>query len=57
MAIGGGTYARWLKTGVAFGAMFPGEEELAHQAGEYMTLDSFIKNIHIIAHAIINLAA
>ncbi len=57
LAIGGGTYARWLGTGVAFGAQFPHEEELAHQAGENISIDSFMKNIHIIAQAIINLAA
>ncbi len=56
LAIGGGTYARWLGTGVAFGAQFPHEEELAHQAGENISIDSFVKNIHIIAQAIINLA-
>ena len=56
LAIGGGTYARWLRTGVAFRAQFPEEEELAHQAGENITLDSFFKNVQIIAQAIINLA-
>ena len=33
-AIGGGTYARHLKEGVAYGMMFPGELELEHQANE-----------------------
>ncbi len=57
IAIGGGTYARCLKEGVAFGALFPDDEELAHQAGEYMTIDGLMKNVQIFAHAIIKLAA
>lgn len=56
IAIGGGTYARCLKQGVAFGAMFPEEEELAHQAGEYMSIDSLMTNILIFAKAILMLA-
>jgi succinyl-diaminopimelate desuccinylase len=56
IAIGGGTYARSLKEGVAFGATFPDEEELAHQANEYMNLDSLFINMKIFAYAIINLA-
>lgn len=47
MAIGGGTYAKVLEEGVAYGSLFPGEEELAHQANEYITLDSLIKNLYI----------
>ena len=35
---GGGTYARCLGEGVAFGSAFPEDEELAHQAGEYAAL-------------------
>ena len=41
---------------MAFGCVFPGEEELAHQANEYITLDSMMKNVRIIAHAIEKLA-
>ena len=50
--IGGGTYARVLEEGVAFGSVFPGEEELAHQADEYMSLDSLVLNMRIFARAI-----
>ena len=50
------TYAKCLDEGVAFGCVFPGEEELAHQANEYITLDSMMKNVRIIAHAIEKLA-
>lgn len=52
VATGGGTYARVLEEGVAFGSVFPGEEELAHQADEYMSLDSLVLNMRIFARAI-----
>ena len=55
MAIGGGTYARALKTGVAFGAVFPGKAELAHQKDEYIEIDDLILNAKIYAHAIAEL--
>ena len=53
---GGGTYARELEEGVAFGATFPGDEDLAHQANEYIALDSLYKNVKIFAYAIVKLA-
>lgn len=56
LAIGGGTYARCLEQGVAFGAAFPGDEELAHQAGEYITVEALYKNARIFARAILKLA-
>jgi len=56
IAIGGGTYARCLKEGVAFGSLFPDEEELAHQAGEYMVVDSLMANVKIFSYAIVKLA-
>ncbi len=56
MAIGGGTYARALEEGVAFGSVFPGEEELAHQAGENISIASLLLNARIFAHAIVALA-
>lgn len=57
LAIGGGTYARCLQEGVAFGSAFPGDEELAHQANEYIALDRLYQNVLIFARAIIKLAA
>ena len=56
LATGGGTYAKCLDEGVAFGCVFPGEEELAHQANEYISLESMRKNVRIIARAIVKLA-
>ena len=53
---GGGTYARELEEGVAFGAAFPDDEDLAHQANEYIDLNGFYKNVKIFASAIVKLA-
>jgi len=55
MAIGGGTYAKVLEEGVAFGSLFPGEVELAHQAGEYINLNSLLNNLAIFVKAIENM--
>ncbi|MBN1777671.1 MAG: Sapep family Mn(2+)-dependent dipeptidase [Clostridiales bacterium] len=56
VAIGGGTYARCLEEGVAFGALFPGEAETAHQADEHIRIDTFVQNAKIFARAILLLA-
>ena len=56
IAIGGGTYAQSMEEGVAFGALFPGETEMAHQADEYITEESLFQNARIFARAIIRLA-
>ncbi len=54
--IGGGTYARAIDRAVAFGAAFPGREELAHQKDEYISIDDLILITKIYASAIIELA-
>lgn len=56
IAIGGGTYAQSLEEGVAFGALFPGEVELAHQADECIPEESLFQNARIFAYAIARLA-
>ena len=56
MSTGGGTYAKVLKQGVAFGALFPDEEDLAHQADEYETIDRLMLAMKIYANALIRLA-
>ncbi|MBQ7488140.1 MAG: dipeptidase PepV [Clostridia bacterium] len=56
-AIGGGTYARHLKEGVAFGMIFPGEPELEHQADESIDIENFYKAARIYAYAIAALCA
>ena len=53
---GVGTYARSLQEGVAFGASFPQDEDLAHQANEYADIEGLYKNIKIFALAIVKLA-
>ena len=56
-AIGGGTYARHLKEGVAFGMLFPGDPELEHQANESISIDSFVRAARIYAYSILALCA
>lgn len=41
---------------VAFGAAFPDEEDVAHQADEYISIESLTKSMKIIAYAIVKLA-
>lgn len=56
LAIGGGTYGRALDTGVAFGPLFPGEVETAHQKDEYIDLRNMNRAMAIYAQAIYELA-
>ncbi|MEK3887638.1 dipeptidase PepV [Bacillus sp. FSL K6-3431] len=56
LSIGGGTYARSLKSGVAFGALFPGKPDVAHQKDEYMELEDLFRATAIYAQAIYELA-
>ena len=56
-AIGGGTYARHLKEGVAYGMLFPGDLELEHQANESIDIASYVKAARIYAYAIVALCA
>ncbi|MDE7453761.1 MAG: Sapep family Mn(2+)-dependent dipeptidase, partial [Clostridia bacterium] len=52
VAIGGGTYARALKCGVAFGPEEDGEENTVHQANEYITFEKIEKCLKIYKLAI-----
>ncbi|MBQ8555572.1 MAG: Sapep family Mn(2+)-dependent dipeptidase [Clostridia bacterium] len=52
---GGGTYAKVLKQGVAYGAAFPDDEDLAHQANEYVYLSKMITATKIYANALVRL--
>ncbi|WP_312469934.1 dipeptidase PepV [Neobacillus sp.] len=56
IAIGGGTYARSLKAGVAFGPLFPGRPDIAHQKDEYMYIEDLLRATAIYAQAIYELA-
>ncbi|MGE5678113.1 MAG: dipeptidase PepV [Pseudomonadota bacterium] len=55
ISIGGGTYARAIKNAVAFGPLFPGREETAHQKDEYMEIEDLVKSTKIYAEAIYEL--
>lgn len=57
MSTGGGTYAKVLKQGVAFGAAFPDDEDLAHQAGEYASISGLLKAAKVYANALLRLCA
>ncbi|MEN2768168.1 dipeptidase PepV [Ornithinibacillus xuwenensis] len=56
LAIGGGTYARALDHAVAFGALFPGREDVMHQKDEYAIVDDLLRATAIYAQAIYELA-
>ncbi len=55
MVIGGGTYGRLMKRGVAFGAMFPDSVDTMHQANEFMAVDDLMRSMAIYAEAIYEL--
>ena len=54
---GGGTYAKVLKQGVAFGAQFPDQPDLAHQPDEFIEIDRMLLAAKIYANTLIRLAA
>ncbi|MDF2067935.1 dipeptidase PepV [Bacillus sp. Cr_A10] len=56
LSIGGGTYARVLKNGVAFGMLFSGRKDVAHQVDEYVDIEDLVKATAIYADAIVELA-
>ncbi|HBP63032.1 MAG TPA: dipeptidase PepV [Desulfosporosinus sp.] len=56
-AIGGGTYAKALPQGVAFGPVFPGEPDGIHCPDEYISIEKLLITTKVYAQAILNLAA
>lgn len=56
ITIGGGTYARAMENAVAFGPLFPGQPELAHQKDEFIGIDDLMKITKIYAKALYELA-
>lgn len=52
LAIGGGTYARELAHGVAFGASFPEQDDVAHMPDEYVSFENLEKTFEIYKKAI-----
>ena len=53
--LGGGTYARCLKKGVAFGLLFPDKEDTMHQANEYLEVEDLLLATVIYAEGIYKL--
>lgn len=56
ITIGGGTYARSMKNAVAFGPVLPGQDEIAHQANEFISIDQLMLLTRIYAKALYELA-
>ena len=56
ITIGGGTYARAMKNAVAFGPMFPGQVDVAHQKDEYISVEHLMQITKIYAKALYELA-
>ncbi|KGX89169.1 dipeptidase PepV [Pontibacillus litoralis] len=55
LAIGGATYARALKKGVAYGALFTHSTHTAHQADEHMDLEDLFQAVIIYAELLYDL--
>lgn len=56
IAIGGGTYAKVIPGGVAFGPVRPGTPETAHQADEFLTIEDLVFQVRVYARALFALA-
>jgi len=57
MVIGGGTYARATPNIIAYGAAFPGDEDLMHQKNERLSLERLRQMTKIYAEAIYKLSS
>ncbi len=57
LAIGGGTYSRMMPNTVAFGVVFPDQEDCCHIADEHIVIDRMMQAVRIYAHAIAELAS
>ena len=57
LAIGGGTYSRMMPNTVAFGIVFPDQEDCCHVADEHIDIDRMMEATRIYAHAIAELAS
>lgn len=56
LVIGGGTFGRLLKRGVAFGAMFEGVPDTMHQADEFYPVADLTRSMSIFAQSMNDLA-
>ena len=57
IAIGGGTYSRMMPNTVAFGMVFPDEEDMCHVADENVAIDRMMDAVKIYARAIAELGS
>lgn len=57
ISLGGATYARTIPNAVAFGPLFPYEEELAHEPNEFLSIESLEKMTLIYIEALKGLIA
>ena len=55
ISLGGATYARAIPNAIAFGPVFPDQEELAHEANEYYSIEDYEKITEIYANALLEL--
>lgn len=55
IVLGGGTYAKVLERGVAFGALFPDSDDTMHQKDENILVEDLMLSIAIFAEGIYNL--
>lgn len=53
---GGGTYARAMDNAVAYGALYPDDEDIMHGRNECVRIDSLVRTAKIYADAIFSLA-
>lgn len=56
LCIGGGTYAKRIPNMVAFGAIYPEDEDRMHQADEYIAMDRLLLTAEMMAQAMVRLA-
>lgn len=57
MVMGGGTYAKATPGIIAYGALFPGDEDLMHQKDECIEISRFLQTAKIYADAIYKLSS
>ena len=55
--IGGGTYARAAKGIIAYGGLFPGDEDRMHQKDECIEIERLLQMTKIYAEAIYKLSS
>ena len=57
ISLGGATYARAIPNAIAFGPVFPDQEELAHEANEHYRVADYKRITEIYVKALLKLSA